>query len=85
MEKKIYLVIIRDRIGAFTKQKVYCTFDEARFILEAMMLAGKFNRGEIIEGDKTHVGDFSIKPLKKYVMGDDKTLKEWESYENNTR
>lgn len=85
MEKKIYLVVIRDRIGAFTKQKVYCTFDEARFILEAMMLAGKFNRGDIIEGDKTHVGDFSVKPIAQYEMGEDKQLKPRMFYENNTR
>ncbi len=80
MEKKIYLLVIRDRIGAFTKQKVLCTIEEARFILTCMMHAGKFNRGDIIEGDRDYIGDFSVKPIERYEMGEDRVLKEWQSY-----
>ena len=83
MEKKIYLLVIRDRIGAFTKQKVYCTIEEARHFLHCMMLAGKFNRGDIIDGERDYIGDFSVKPIEYYEMGEDKLLKPRVFYANN--
>jgi hypothetical protein len=83
MEKQIYLLVIRDRVGAFTKQKVFCTLEEGRYFLECMMLAGKYNRGEIVAGDKDYIGDFRVKPIESYQMGDDRLLKRWVSSEGN--
>lgn len=83
MEKKIYLLVIRDRIGAFTKQKVFCTIEDARHFLLCMMLAGKFNRGDIIDGDRDYIGDFTVKPIEQYQMGEDKQLKPREFYATN--
>lgn len=83
MEKKTYLLVIRDRIGAFTKQKFLCTLEEARFILEAMAAPTKCNRAEIIEGERDYIGDFSVKPLEYYEIDENRKLKPRMFYATN--
>ncbi len=83
MENKIYLLIIRDNIGVFAKQKVFCNIEEARFILKCMLLGNKYTRGDIIEGDRTHVGDFSVRPIEQYVMDKEGNMNPKDNYASN--
>jgi len=64
MESKNYVLLARSRDGFIhEKVKVNCTLDSAATVLTYMMAASpRLTRGEIIEGDKTHLGDFSVKP-----------------------
>lgn len=83
MEKKLYLLVTRNNIGAWEdKVKVLADLDFCKQALRAMCAAStKAIRGEIIEGGKDYYGDSRVKPLHKFEMREDQLVEV--SDENN--
>jgi hypothetical protein len=64
-EMKNYLLMARTNTGAIEeKVNVFCTLEVAKGILNVIMDTKKsLVRGEIIEGNRNWIGDFSVKPI----------------------
>jgi len=60
-----YLLLARTNTGAIEeKVNVLCTFAEATYILKFIMESkNSLVRGEIIEGNRSWIGDFRVKPI----------------------
>ena len=63
-EDKHYLLLARSSDGYIhQKVSVFCGLDKAVTFTTLMMASSpRLVRGEIIDGNRTHVGDFSVKP-----------------------
>ncbi len=83
MEK--YVLLTRNNTGMFLdKVTIVADLDFCREVLQAMMYANKnANRAEIIEGDRDYIGDFRVKPLKKFAINMHRTLILDGEHENN--
>lgn len=64
MENKNYLLLARSGDGYIhEKVAVNCTLDMAINTTKLIMQSSpRLVRGEVIDGNRTHVGDFSVKP-----------------------
>lgn len=64
MEGNNYLLLARSADGYIhEKVAVKCSLDNALYMIKFVMESSpRLVRGEIIEGNRTHMGDFSIKP-----------------------
>lgn len=71
MENKNYLLVARSGDGYIhEKVAVKCDLDAAKLMVKMIMSSSpRLVRGEIIDGNRTHVGDFSVKPCV-YVRRD---------------
>jgi len=77
MEAKNYLLIARSGDG-FMHEKVnlMCDVETAKLVLKLMMQTSpRLVRGEIIDGNRTHIGDFSVKP-SVFIYRDSETFSE---------
>ena len=65
MENKNYLLVARSRDGYIhEKVNVFCQAEEAVQIIKSIMnTSPRLVRGEIINGNRTHIGDFSVSPF----------------------
>jgi hypothetical protein len=83
MEK--YVLLTRNNTGMFLdKVTVVADLEFCREVLQAMMYANKSaNRAEIIEGDRDYIGDFRVKPIRKFGINMHRTLILDGDYENN--
>ena len=70
MENKIYMLLTRNNVGAYTGKAVVCAdLYLSSIMLSAMMRASPKNtRAEIIEGDRDYIMDFRVKPLIKFRL-----------------
>ena len=65
MDNKNYLLLARCADG-YIQEKVnmFCDLHFAKLAIRMMMQSSpRLVRGEIIEGNRTHIGDFRVKPL----------------------
>lgn len=64
MENSNYLLIARSGDGYIhEKVAVKCDLDAAKLMVKMIMMSSsRLVRGEIIVGNRTHVGDFSVRP-----------------------
>ena len=83
MEK--YVLLTRNNTGMFLdKVTIVADLDFCREVLQAMMYANKnANRAEIIEGDRDYIGDFRVKPIRKFYINMHRTLIMDGEHENN--
>ena len=74
MEK--YVLLTRNNTGMFIDKVTVCAdLEFCREILQAMIYANKnANRAEIIEGDRDYIGDFRVKPIRKFYINMHRTL-----------
>ena len=65
METRNYLLVARSGDGYMhEKVNMSCDLHFAKLAIRMMMKASpRLVRGEIIEGNRTHIGDFGVKPL----------------------
>ena len=81
-----YLLIIRQNNGVWLDKVKIATYDIefCREVLQAMVYANKnANTAEIVEGDRDYIGDFRVKPIRKFYMNMHRTLIMDGDYENN--
>ena len=81
METKNYLLLARSGDG-FMHEKVnlLCDLDTAKSVLKLMMQTSpRLVRGEIIDGNRTHTGDFRNKPCV-FIYRDENTYTEEKSW-----
>jgi len=83
MEK--YVLLTRNNTGMFLdKVTIFADLEFCREVLQAMMYANKnANRAEIIEGDRDYIGDFRVKPIRKFYINMHRTLIMDGEHENN--
>jgi hypothetical protein len=83
MEK--YVLLTRNNTGMFLdKVTIVADLEFCREVLQAMMYANKnANRAEIIEGDRDYIGDFRVKPIRKFYINMHRTLIMDGEHENN--
>lgn len=65
MEHKNYLLLARSNDGFIhEKVSISCGLDMAVNVCRMVMTTSpRLVRGEVIEGNRTHIGDFSVRPL----------------------
>lgn len=65
-----YILLTRNNSGFYLdKVSVMASLEFSKEILQSMVLANKnANRAEIIEGDRDYIGDFRVKPLRKFYV-----------------
>jgi len=65
MDNKNYLLLARCADGYIhEKVNMFCDLHFAKLAIRMMMQSSpRLVRGEIIEGNRTHTGDFRVKPL----------------------
>ena len=72
-----YLLITRQNNGIWL-DKVKIATDDLEFcrqVLQAMIYANKnANQAEIVEGDRDYIGDFRVKPIRKFYINMHRTL-----------
>jgi hypothetical protein len=69
-ERKNYLVMVRNTTTGAIEEKanVFCFFETAQLIVRCMMDSKKGNvKGQIIEGNRNWIGDFSVKPIWEII------------------
>ena len=83
MEK--YVLLTRNNTGMFLdKVTIVADLEFCREVLQAMMYANKnANRAEIIESDRDYIGDFRVKPIRKFYINMHRTLIMDGEHENN--
>lgn len=77
MESKNYLLVARSGDGfMYEKVTANCDLQTAKLFLKGIMATSpRLVRGEIIDGNRTHIGDFRVKPLV-FVYRDGDTFTE---------
>ena len=83
MEK--YILLTRNNIGAYVdKVTIVAELEFCREVLQAMTYANKnVCHAEIIQGDRDYIGDFRVKPIRKFYMNMHRTLIMDGEHENN--
>jgi len=83
MEK--YILLTRNNIGAYVDRvTIVAELEFCREVLQAMTYANKnVISAEIIQGDRDYIGDFRVKPIRKFYMNMHRTLIMDGEYENN--
>jgi len=73
MEYKNYLLVATGTTtGAFEKVNVLCDMQLAKSILHCIMKSSsRINLGEIFEGNRTHIGDFRVRPFYRVRIDKD--------------
>ena len=81
-----YLLITRSNNGVWLDKVRIATHDMdfCREVLQSMVYANKnANMAEIIEGERDYIGDFRVKPIRRFYINMHRTLIMDGDYEAN--